>query len=246
MPLKLTTPTVAKREFNLVKIPKLANLTAKVEFKRENQYNQIGRISNVRLVCAPLKFAPLLGKSSFSLKELTLVKASRPLRLPTKQPDVPLIPSKERQPINLPPLPLTPNNPTSQAPTNNNHTSGNPQTSGNNLGGSSFTPPASLILGSFNRLMTPFEQQLSIIISEISHRQMNGIGIIVSARAPNISQMNGCYLAFVHQAEKEENFTLPYSTNSFLNSLVLNQELGINYRFTIRPQNLSGLFCFVR
>jgi len=123
-------------------------------------------------------------------------------RLPMRGPAIPpLVPSRERQPV-LPVAPSIPNNPISQ-PTGSNTGNTNSNNSGHHHGVLDGPFSAPLILGLFGHFPVSSKRRISQIISEISRRLKNGIGVIFGARSPNISQMDGCLLAYVHQGKRE-------------------------------------------
>jgi hypothetical protein len=125
-----------------------------------------------------------------------------PVKLPKSGP-IPVVPSRQKQPI-LPVLPPVSNNPVGQAAgSNTGNTNSNNSGHQHGASGAPFTT-APLILGLFGHFPALSKRRMSKIISEISRRLKNGIGIIFGARSPNISQVDACNLAYVHQQGQEE------------------------------------------
>lgn len=184
----------------------------------------------------------------------------------SNNPLAPLLPSRHRQPANLPVLPTVPNSAPNQAPGggNNAGSSSNGQSSSNSHSNNQGAPLAApLILGLFGHL--PFSSKnkaISMIISEVSRRDVNGIGCIRAPRGPNIRQMGECNLAFAHQAVKEENLQLCSGIYNLVleklsqiqgrsasfsrqNGLLFSgSKTGIKNRL-LRSQNNCGLFYWV-
>lgn len=193
-------------------IPKLNSFTPKV-FKT-NPIVAVPKktaplIPNIKITSAKINtFTPALKQmpviSFKQAKTLKLIpKQHYPVKLPKRGP-IPLVPSRERQPVS-PVLPSAPNNPISQPTGSSNAGSNtNSNNSGHNSANSGASFPTSLILGLFGHYPALSKRRMSKIISEISRRLKNGIGIIFGARSPNISQVDACNLAYVHQQGKEE------------------------------------------
>jgi hypothetical protein len=218
-----------------VNIPKAGGLKSNEKIKTTN-------LTPVK-ISAP-KAAPLItsknknpGNQMGSLKLIALNKptlASRPytLKFPQQPKQLPVYPSQQGQPASLPVAPSAPNNPAGQTAGGNNAAGNTNQhsASGNNTPSPDFN--GIIMLGLFGHFPISFKQKFGKVISEISRRQKNGIGLIFSARAPNIIQMDECILAFVHPSEREENRAQLISFRNF-------------FVFDRSPQSSSGLFYFM-